>query len=218
MAAKKRNRQQVRAKHAAHARRAAEIARRRRIRRQRLTIAGVMAIVVVVGIAGGLALASIGDDDGTDLATSTSTTADPDKPESAAGKPCVAVADPLPAGAPSVPLDVGPPPTTLITKDLKEGAGAVVAEGQTLTVNYIGVACSTGKIFDASYSRGEPVSFPLTNVIPGWQKGLPGMKVGGQRLLGIPPDQGYGDQGDGQEIAPGESLWFVVEVVDAKAA
>ena len=56
--------------------------------------------------------------------------------------------------------------------------------GDTITVNYIGVACSTGHIFDSSYKTGKPASFPLNQVIKGWQDGIPGMKVGGQRLLG----------------------------------
>lgn len=136
---------------------------------------------------------------------------------SAAGKPCVAVADPLPAGAPAVPVKVGPPPTQLVTQDLKDGTGAVVAAGATVTVNYIGVSCSTGKIFDTSYGA-TPVTFPLGQVIKGWQDGIPGMKVGGQRLLGIPPAEGYGTQGQGANIAPEETLWFVVEVTDTKAS
>ena len=91
-----------------------------------------------------------------------------------------------------MPVQVGPPPTTLVKQDLKEGTGAVVAAGDTVTVNYIGVACSTGKIFDSSYSRGQPATFGLGQVIKGWTDGIPGMKVGGQRLLGIPADQAYG--------------------------
>jgi peptidylprolyl isomerase len=134
---------------------------------------------------------------------------------SASGKPCVAVTDPLPAGAPAVPVKVGPPPAALVSEDLKPGTGAVVTATNTLTVNYIGVSCSTGKIFDSSYVRGQPASFPLANVIPGWQQGLTGMKVGGERLLGIPPLLGYGSTGQG-EIAPDETLWFVVDVLDAK--
>ena len=58
--------------------------------------------------------------------------------------------------------------------------------------------------------------FSLSGVIPGWTNGIPGMQVGGQRLLGIPPDQGYGAQGSPPDIAPGETLWFVVEIVDTK--
>jgi peptidylprolyl isomerase len=100
----------------------------------------------------------------------------------------------------------------LVRKDLKIGTGAVVTANATLTVDYIGVSCSTGKIFDSSYSRGQPLSFPLQQVIPGWQQGIPGMKVGGVRLLGIPPKDAYGSQGRGSAIAPDETLWFVVHV------
>jgi peptidylprolyl isomerase len=135
---------------------------------------------------------------------------------SAAGKPCVPLADPLPEGAPTVPVKVGPPPTTLVSEDLKPGTGAAVTAKDTVTVNYIGVSCSTGKIFDSSYSRKEPATFPLTGVIKGWQEGIPGIKVGGQRLLGIPADQAYGASGQPPIIAPDEALWFVVEVLDAK--
>ena len=136
---------------------------------------------------------------------------------SAAGKPCVAVSDPLPAGAPDVPVEVGPPPTQLVIKDLKEGTGAEVTATQKLTVDYIGVSCSTGKIFDSSYKRGNPADFTLTEVIKGWQDGIAGMKVGGQRLLGIPPDQGYGSTPPPNSgIAPDETLWFVVNVISAE--
>lgn len=135
---------------------------------------------------------------------------------SVAGKPCVAVSDPLPNGAPAVPVKTGPPPTSLVKEDLKTGTGAVVKPDATVTVNYIGVACSTGKIFDSSYKTGQPATFPLNGVIKGWTDGIPGMHVGGERLLGIPPDQGYGAQGDGDLIAPDETLWFVVSVTSAQ--
>lgn len=221
MAAKKGNRQQVRARQVAHARRAAEQARQRQVRRRRLSIGGAVVVIAAVGVLAVLLVGGGGG--GTDLATSTSststsfdTTPSSLEPASAAGKPCVPVADALPQGAPAVPVKVGPPPTALVKDDLKPGTGAVVAAGQTLTVNYIGVSCSTGKIFDSSYSTNKPATFPLSGVIPGWQEGIPGMKVGGQRLLGIPPEQGYGADGQG-DIAPGETLWFVVEVLEAKA-
>ena len=107
-----------------------------------------------------------------------------------------------------------PPPTELVVRDLTEGTGDVIPEGATVTMNYIGVSCSTGKIFDSSYGPGrEPLEIPLSQVIPGWTQGVPGMKVGGQRLLVIPPDLGYGERGSGPTIAPGETLWFVVEAV-----
>ena len=141
-----------------------------------------------------------------------STTTTPPLP-SAKGKPCVAPVDDLPVGAPVVPVPVGPAPTELVKQDLVEGTGAEVTPGSTITAKYIGISCSTGKTFDAStFASGQPAKFPLTNVIPGWQVGIPGMKVGGQRLLGIPPNLGYGADGT-PDIAPDETLWFVIEVV-----
>jgi peptidylprolyl isomerase len=128
------------------------------------------------------------------------------------------VADPLPAGAPAVPVKVGPPPTQLVSEDLKVGTGATVGPDDTVTVNYIGVACSSGKIFDSSYTGGQPATFPLSGVIKGWTTGIPNMKVGGQRLLGIPPDQAYGADGSPPDILGDETLWFVVEMLDTKPA
>ena len=185
---------------------------RARARRKRTIRFGVGA-VLLVAIA--VFLSTRGDDT-SDVATSGSTTVPGADGSSAAGRPCVAVADPLPAGAPEVPVKVGPPPTRLITEDLTVGAGATVGGNDTVTVNYIGVSCSTGKIFDSSYSRNQPATFGLSGVIKGWTDGIPGMKVGGRRLLGIPPDQAYGPEGRPGTIAPNETLWFVVEVVDTK--
>jgi peptidylprolyl isomerase len=160
-----------------------------------------------------------GDEDTSEVATSGSTTSTPTaEPSSAAGKPCVPVADPIPPGAPDVPVRVGAPPTELVTEDLKAGTGATVGPDDTVTVNYIGVSCSSGKIFDSSYARNQPATFGLKQVIKGWTDGIPGMKVGGQRLLGIPPDQAYGAEGRPPTIAPNETLWFVVEVADTKPA
>ncbi len=78
------------------------------------------------------------------------------------------------------------------------------------------MSCSTGKIFDSSYAAGKPATFPLSGVIAGWKQGLPGMKVGGERLLGIPPALAYKNVQQGPDIAPGETLWFVVHVISAK--
>lgn len=196
---------------------AAEAARRRRQRR-RIGAIGAGLLAVVAGIVAVIVLTK-DDDKKTDVAsTNTSTTVATSAEGSAAGKPCVAVADPLPAGAPAVGVKEGPPPTQLITEDIKEGTGAVVNPNDTVTVQYIGATCTTGKIFDSSYSRNEPATFPLGQVIKGWTDGIPGMKVGGQRLLGIPADQAYGAQGRPPTLGPDEPLWFVVEVQDAKPA
>ncbi len=132
--------------------------------------------------------------------------------QSAAQKPCVAVTDPLPTGSPAVPVKVGPAPTTLIAEDLTPGTGVDVVPSSSVTVDYIGVACSTGKIFDSSYASGQPATFHLSEVIKGWSQGLVGMKAGGSRLLGIPSDLAYGQSGQGADIGPDEALWFVVDV------
>ncbi len=176
------------------------------------------AIAAIVAIALVVTLTKDDTKKKTNVAAGTTTTSAAAPTGSAAGKPCVAVSDPLPAGAPTVAVKVGAPPTQLVKEDIKEGTGAVVNPNDSVTVNYIGVSCSTGKIFDSSYSRNQPATFPLNQVIKGWTDGIPGMKVGGQRLLGIPADQAYGAQGKPPTIAPDEPLWFVVEVTDAKPA
>ena len=194
---------------------AAAAARRRERRRRRAIIGGVAA--VVLGAIVVIAVLATGDDDKTDVATS-DTTITTTSPGSAAGKPCVPVSEALPEGAPAVPVKEGPPPTELVKEDIKVGDGAPVEPNATVTVNYVGVSCSTGKVFDSSYSRNEPATFPLANVIKGWTDGIPGMAVGGQRLLGIPPDQAYGPEGRPPDIAGDETLWFVVEVVSSQPA
>ena len=197
------------------ARRARELAlAKARARRRRAVQIGVGTVVALAVVF----LLSRGGDDSTDVATDGSTTTLAGlEVASAAGKPCVAVSDPLPAGAPAVPVKLGTPPVQLVKEDLKVGTGATVGPKDTVTAHYIGVSCSTGKIFDSSYSRNQPVPFSLSGVIKGWTDGIPGMQVGGQRLLGIPADQGYGAQGSPPDIAPGETLWFVVEIVETKA-
>jgi peptidylprolyl isomerase len=184
-------------------------------------VVGAIVVVAALVLGGGafafVALFDSGSSSSSVNAAGSSTSTLPTVPvDSAAGKPCVAVSDPLPAGAPAVPVDVGPPPAKLVVKDLAPGTGAPITLKDTLTVNYIGVSCSTGKIFDSTYARGSTTEFPLAGVIPGWQQGLAGMNVGGTRLLGIPPDLAYGADGQPPVIAPNETLWFVVNVVGAK--
>jgi len=145
------------------------------------------------------------------LLTGSTTTTSPPLAD-ATGAPCVPLADPLPAGAPEVTVPVGPPPTELVVDDVVQGDGAEVTAGATVEVDYLGVACSTGTVFDNSYDRGATVEFPLDGVIAGWSQGLLGMKVGGTRQLVIPPDLAYGDAGSPGAIAPGETLVFVVEL------
>jgi peptidylprolyl isomerase len=106
------------------------------------------------------------------------------------------------------------PPAGLEIKDLKEGDGPTAKVGDSVSVDYVGVSQSTGKEFDASWNTGQPFTFTIGQqmVIPGWDQGIPGMKVGGRRQLVIPPDLGYGEQGQPPTIAPNETLIFVVDL------
>jgi peptidylprolyl isomerase len=112
----------------------------------------------------------------------------------------------------------GDPPADLVIEDIAVGDGPEAAAGQYVTVHYVGVSHSNGAQFDASWDRGEPFAFPLGGgqVIAGWDRGVEGMKVGGRRKLTIPPHLGYGDRGAGGAIAPGETLIFVVDLVDVR--
>jgi FKBP-type peptidyl-prolyl cis-trans isomerase len=223
MSGKKNNRQRQRRQQAAREARARALAARQRQEKKKRTAL----VFVVLGLAAVILLAialNTGGDKGTKVASTTSTTkADAETPTSeaatpsVAGKPCVPVSGSLPPGAPAVPVKTGPPPAKLVVEDIKPGTGAEVPKGATVTVNYIGVSCSSGAVFDFSYGK-QPATFPLANVIPGWQEGIPGMKVGGQRLLGIPSAMAYGPSGRPPTILGDESLWFVIDLIDVKAA
>ena len=112
------------------------------------------------------------------------------------------------------------PPTELKTRDISQGSGAAAKEGDSVEVNYVGVAWSTKTQFDSSWNPGrKPFTVsPLgqASVITGWNQGLVGAKAGGRRLLVIPPSLGYGARGQNQ-IKPNETLVFVVDVVSIKS-
>jgi peptidylprolyl isomerase len=223
-----RNAKRQRQKEGTQARRAAELAALRRQQRNRRIIRiAVMAVVVLGAI---FLISALGgdDDDKADTASDTSSTTD------------TTIAD---DSSTTMPLDVTPPTcepatgenTDLATKptiqvpaekatelsctDLVVGEGdEVVSAGDEVTVEYVGVAQSTGEEFDSSWDEGEdPVTFGLTGVISGWTNGIPGMKVGGRRLLVIPGDAAYGPTGRPDSgIGPDETLVFVVDLVNVK--
>ncbi len=116
---------------------------------------------------------------------------------------------------PTVKLGSDTPKATVLTVcDLTVGTGAAAAAGGTVSAQYLGVGAASGKEFDSSWSRGKPATFPLANVIEGWQKGIPGMKEGGRRLLVIPGAQAYGaNPPSGSGIQADETLVFVVDLV-----
>ena len=126
--------------------------------------------------------------------------------------------------APPVPSNLGATVTDLQKTDLKQGTGAEATSGKPVIVHYTGwlydPAAPEGKgaKFDSSRDRGVPFGFFLGGgrVIKGWDEGVVGMKVGGQRRLVIPPQLGYGERGAGGVIPPNATLIFDVELIDVK--
>jgi peptidylprolyl isomerase len=119
---------------------------------------------------------------------------------------------------PTITKPSGDAPTKLVTKDIFVGKGPAAKDGDKLTMQYLGALYDTGKQFEASWDSGQPFDFTLGEggVIPGWDQGIVGMKAGGRRLLVIPPDLAYGDQGQG-DIPPNAPLIFVVDLLKRTA-
>ncbi|MFZ1062072.1 MAG: FKBP-type peptidyl-prolyl cis-trans isomerase [Acidimicrobiales bacterium] len=119
---------------------------------------------------------------------------------------------------PLVEPQLGPVPDDLLIEEIVVGTGEPARTGQRAVVHYVGVGVTSGEEFDASWNRGEPFTFPLGAgyVIKGWDQGVVGMRVGGRRRLVIPAHLGYGDQGAGGVIAPGETLIFVVDLLELR--
>jgi peptidylprolyl isomerase len=119
---------------------------------------------------------------------------------------------------PEIPRPTGSPPRRLQTEDIVRGKGPPAKPGDTVVVHYAGVTFSTGEEFDASWNRGQPFPFPLGGgqVIDGWDRGIVGMRVGGRRMLTIPPELAYGAQGFPPAIGPNETLVFVVDLLEIR--
>ena len=122
----------------------------------------------------------------------------------------------MPQDKPVVTIPSEAPPSQLVIVDDVAGTGDEATKGRNVSVHYVGVAWSTGNQFDASWDRNEPFDFRLGagQVIQGWDEGVAGMKVGGRRTLTIPPDMGYGSRGAGGVIKGGETLVFVVDLLN----
>lgn len=133
--------------------------------------------------------------------------------EPAEGLPTVTLAE---DGAPTIDVEGATEPTELVVQPLIEGEGPEVESGQTITVQYHGALLSDGTVFDSSWERGQPAQFGIGvgQVIPGWDQGLVGQKVGSQVLLVIPSELAYGDQ-ERDPIPANSDLVFVVDILDA---
>jgi len=116
--------------------------------------------------------------------------------------------------APVIGKPAGNPPTVLTKKDIIVGKGKAAVSSSTVTAQYVLMSWKTGKVLQSSWSSG-PFTSPLSGVIAGWQQGIPGMKVGGRRLLVIPPALAYGAAGGGP-VGPNETLVFVVDLLGVK--
>jgi peptidylprolyl isomerase len=157
-------------------------------------------LIILLGFTAVLAIAvaavllgRAGDDDGGSTSTET-----PSKPE--------------------VEVPEGAPPTELVVEDLEEGDGEEAEDGDRVTVEYVGVDYESGEEFDSSYDSGQPFPFTIGagEVIPGWDEGVAGMKVGGRRQLVIPPRLAYGRQGQPPAIGPNATLVFVIDLVSVE--
>lgn len=116
-----------------------------------------------------------------------------------------------PGMEPTIGKPEGTAPTTLISRDVIVGTGETALVSSTLTAHYQLISWASGEVLQSSWTS-QPFDFTLGGVIAGWQQGIPGMKVGGRRLLVIPPDLAYGASGSGP-IGPNETLAFVVDLI-----
>ncbi len=118
----------------------------------------------------------------------------------------------VPPEVPTVEPATGPAPADLVVEDITIGDGDEAQPGGVVDVHYHGVEYDTNDVFDSSFARGDSVRFPLGRLIPGWQEGIPGMRVGGRRKLTVPPQLAYGPAGSGHPLG-GKTLVFVIDLL-----
>jgi peptidylprolyl isomerase len=182
----------------------------------------------LVGLVGALTLAACSSSPSNSSASggsTTSTTAAATAPTTGTSGPIgtIPVADRSPAGtsgtAPTVTVPSSAPPTALESADLITGTGAAAVAGDSVTVQYVLATYSSGKVVQSSWTS-KPFTFTLGagQVIPGWDQGVVGMKVGGRRELIIPPAYGYGAQSPGPGIAANDTLVFVIDLLSVSKA
>jgi len=180
-------------------------------------LATVVSIVLAAGCgSGGSSTITVGNENKADQAlvkasAASSTATTPTTPAATAKTP---TSGPL-SKEPTVTPPSGAAPGGLVVKDLIKGTGAEARLGKSITVNYVGVLYHGGKVFDASWKRGEPATFSLEQgkLIAGWTQGIPGMKVGGRRELVIPAALAYGAKGSPPSIPANAPLVFVIDLL-----
>ena len=180
-------------------------------------------ILAVLALAAALAGCGSSTAPGIVLAPSNGATADPVSATTSASASATTTSasstssTPLPSALKTEPQfspPKGAPPKKLVVKDLIKGTGpAITSASQTVTVAYVGKVYKTGKVFDASWDHPgkAPLTDPLSNLIPGWQQGMVGMKVGGRRELIIPPSLAYKNQAQAK-IPANSTLVFVIDL------
>ncbi len=172
-------------------------------------------LLALLAVLTALAFAACGDDDGGDEGGESGGQTTEAEPEpSGDAKVAVSTTKDL-TKKPRMPRQSGEAPTELVTDDIVEGKGQAAKAGDVVKMRYVGVRFRDNQQFDASWDRQpNEFEFPLGGgqVIPGWDQGIVGMKVGGRRQLTIPPDLAYGAQGAPPDIAPNETLVFVVDL------
>ena len=119
------------------------------------------------------------------------------------------------AALPKPKIPAGPLPKELVVVNKKTGSGATAKAGDEVSVHYVGILYKTKALFDSNWGDSEPFTFNLGagEVIKGWDQGVQGMKVGGQRELFIPPSLAYGPEGVYPSIPPNSTLAFLVELL-----
>jgi peptidylprolyl isomerase len=159
-----------------------------------------------LALSGGL-VACGGDDSDSGSGSGSGTAAETATPDNAAALKDTSKAPPLPDRT-------GGAPAELQTRDVVQGKGPKAKAGDQLSMQYTGWVYDTGEQFDSSWDRNQPFDFQLGsgNVIPGWDKGIAGMQVGGRRVLTIPAKDAYGAQGSPPSIPPNAALIFVVDL------
>jgi peptidylprolyl isomerase len=181
-----------------------------------LVALGAGALIAGCGSSGGSSTITVGAENKADesLASSSAPTSSTSTSTTAASK--TPASGPL-SKEPHVIPPGGAAPTKLVTKEIITGTGAEAKVGNAVSVNYVGALYHGGKVFDASWKRNEPFPFTLGKgqVIPGWEQGVPGMKVGGRRELIIPAALAYGAKGSPPAIPPNEPLVFVIDLLSA---